>query len=145
MPQLGIVGGELIGATLAPQQGFTPVGLPAPAGWGTIPSDLWSVQASVTITSTATLDWSKNGVFQYLLTNGSGAVALTFVNVSVGQTITIVFTQAATSTATTVTYPTGTVVSGTAGATKALTNTNSAVNVHQVTCTAPGAYNVIAA
>jgi hypothetical protein len=103
------------------------------------------VAAQITITSAATLDWSRAGIFQYLLTNGSGAVALTFVNVAVGQNITIVFTQASSSTSTTVTYPTGSVVSGTAGATKVLTNTNSAINVHVVTCTAPGVFNIVAA
>jgi hypothetical protein len=143
--QLGIVGGEPIGAALTPQQGFSPTGAASPGGWITTPSDMFAVAAQITITSTATLDWSRAGIYQYLLTNGSGAVALTFVNAGVGQNITIVFTQASSSTATTVTYPTGSVVSGTAGATKALTNTNSAVNVHVVTCTAPGVYNVVSA
>ena len=32
--QFGIVGGEPIGSALTPAQGFSPVGQPAPAGWG---------------------------------------------------------------------------------------------------------------
>ena len=138
--QLGIVGGEPIGAALVPQQGFSPVSLPSPGGWGTAPSPVNTVAAQITITSTATLDWSRYGVFQYLLTNGSGAVTLTFVNVSVGQTIYILFQEASTKTNTTVTFPTGTIVGGTAAATKGLTQTNSAIDCLAVTCTSPGVY-----
>jgi hypothetical protein len=98
------------------------------------------VASQVTITSAATLSWNAAGIFQYLLTNGSAAVALTFTNASVGQTIFILFQQASTTTATTVTFPTGSIVAGTAGVTKVLTNTNSAIDVIRVTCTAPGVY-----
>ena len=69
-----------------------------------------------------------------------GALALTFVNATVGQRIAIVIKQASTSTATTVTLSTGTIVAGTAGATQALTNTNSVIDIIHVTCTAPGVY-----
>ena len=138
--QLGRVDGEAIGSGLVPQQGFSPVGLPAPAGWGTAPSPVNAVAASVTITTAATLDWSRYGVFQYLLTNGQGAVTLTFTNPSVGQTIYILIKEASTKTNTTVTFPTGTIVAGTASNTKALTQTNSAIDVLAVTCSAPGVY-----
>jgi len=141
--KLGTVDGEPIGATLVPQQGFSPAGAPAPGGWVTIPSTVAAVAASITITTAATLDWSRYGVFQYLLTNGSNAVALTFVNVAVGQTIVIALTQASSSTATTLTLPTGSIVAGTAAATQSLTHTNSAIDVVQVTCTAPGVYVAI--
>ena len=138
--QLGIVGGELIGSVLVPQQGFSPVGAPSPGGWTLTPSDMSAVAASITVTSTATLDWSRYGVFQFLCTNGSGALAFTFTNVTVGQTILAVIKQASTSTATTLTLPTGSIVAGTAVATQALTNTNSVIDVVQITCTAPGVY-----
>jgi hypothetical protein len=138
--QLGIVDGEPIGSKLSPVQGFTPVGAPASAGWVTAPSGVSAVAASVTVTSAATLDWSRYGVFQYLCTNGSAALALTFSNATVGQRIGIVIKQASTSTATTVTLPTGAIVAGTTAATQALTNTNSVVDIIHVTCTAPGVY-----
>ena len=67
-------------------------------------------------------------------------MALTFSNVAVGQTVLIVIKQASTSTATTVTLPTGSIVAGTAAATQALTNTNSVIDTLRVTCTAPGVY-----
>ena len=69
--QLGIVDGETIGSKLVPAQGFSPVGAPAPGGWTTAPSQVSAVQASITVTSAATLDWSRYGTFQYLCTNGS--------------------------------------------------------------------------
>lgn len=138
--QLGIVDGERIGSVLTPQQGFSPAGAPAPGGWVTAPSTVAAVAASITITTAATLDWSRYGVFQYLLTNGSGTVALTFVNASVGQRIGIALKQASTHTNTTVTLSTGTIVGGTAGATQALTQTDNAIDFIHVTCTAPGVY-----
>ena len=67
-------------------------------------------------------------------------LALTFVNASVGQRIAIVIKQAATHTATTVTYSTGTIAAGTAAATQALTQTDNAIDILHVTCTAPGVY-----
>lgn len=138
--QLGIVGGEAIGSALTPQQGFSPVGAPAPGGWVTTPGPTAAVAASVTVTSTATLDWSRYGIFQFLCTNGSGALALTFTNASVGQRIAIVIKQASSATATTVTYPTGTIAAATASNTQALTNTNSVIDILHVTCTAPGVF-----
>jgi len=138
--QLGIVGGEPIGSALVPQQGFSPVGAPAPGGWVTAPGQVSAVAASITVTTAATLDWSRYGIFQYLLTNGQNALALTFVNASVGQSILIALTQASSSTATTLTLPTGAIVAGTAAATQSLTHTNSAIDFVQVTCTAPGVY-----
>ena len=138
--QLARVDGETIGSGLTPQQGFSPTGAPAPGGWVTAPSTVAAVAASITVTSAATLDWSRYGVFQYLCTNGSGALALTFVNASVGQRIAIVIKQASTHTATTVTYSTGTIAAGTAGATQALTRTNNAIDIIHVTCTAPGVF-----
>jgi hypothetical protein len=138
--QLGIVGGEPIGSALVPQQGFSPVGAPAPGGWVTAPGQVSAVAASITVTTAATLDWSRYGLFQYLLTNGQNALALTFVNASVGQSILIALTQASSSTATTLTLPTGAIVAGTAAATQSLTHTNSAIDFVQVTCTAPGVY-----
>jgi hypothetical protein len=138
--QLGRVDGETIGSGLTPQQGFMPVGAPAPGGWTTAPSHLSAVAASVTVTSAATLDWSRYGVFQYLCTNGSNALALTFVNASVGQRIAIVIKQASSHTATTVTLSTGTVVGATTAATQSLTATDSAIDIIHVTCTAPGVY-----
>lgn len=138
--QLGIVGGERIGTALTPRQGFSISGAPAPGGWVTLPSETSAVQASITVTSAATLDWSRFGTFQYLCTNGEAALALTFVNASVGQQIAIVIKQASTSTATTVTLSTGTIVAGTAAATQALTNTNSVIDMFRVTCTSPGVF-----
>jgi hypothetical protein len=138
--QLGIVDGEKIGSGLTPQQGFSPVGAPAPGGWTSAPSNVSAVAASVTVTSAATLDWSRYGVFQFLCTNGSAALALTFVNATVGQRIAIVIKQASTSTGTTVTMPTGTVVGAGVAATQVLTNVNSAIDIIHVTCTAPGVF-----
>jgi len=138
--QLGIVDGERIGSALVPQQGFSLVGAPAPGGWVTAPGQVSAVAASITVTTAATLDWSRYGLFQYLLTNGQNALALTFVNASVGQSILIALTQASSSTATTLTLPTGSIVAGTAAATQSLTHTNSAIDFVQVTCTAPGVY-----
>jgi len=137
--QLGIVGGEDIGAKLTPKQGFRPVGLPSPGGWGIAPSPVEAVAASVTVTTTGTVDWSTYGVFQYQLTTGD-AFAPTFTNVSVGQTIFMVLKQPASSTAATLTMPTGTIVAGTTAATISLTATNSAIDVVRVTCTSPGVY-----
>ena len=138
--QFGRIDGETIGSGLVPQQGFSPTGAPAPGGWVTAPSTVAAVAASVTVTSTATLDWSRYGVFQYLLTNGQAALALTFTNASVGQRIAIVIKQASSTTATTVTLPTGSIVGATAAATQLLTATNSAIDVIHVTCTAPGVF-----
>jgi len=138
--QLARVDGETIGSGLVSQQGFSITGAPAPGGWVTAPSIVAAVAASITVTSTATLDWSRYGVFQFLCTNGSGALALTFVNASVGQRIAIVIKQASTHTATTVTYSTGTIAAGTAAATQALTQTDNAIDILHVTCTAPGVY-----
>ena len=138
--QLGIVGGERIGSALVPQQGFSPVGAPAPGGWVTVPSEASAVQASITVTTAATLDWSCYGIFQYLCTNGQASLALTFVNATVGQRIAIVIKQASTVTSTTVTLSTGTIVAGTVAATQVLTNTNSAIDIIHVTCTAPGVF-----
>ena len=142
--QLARVDGETIGSGLVPQQGFSLVGAPAPGGWVTAPSQVSAVQASITVTSAATLDWSRYGVFQYLCTNGSGALAFTFTNVTVGQSILIAVKQASTTTATTVTFPAGTVVAGTAStATQALTNTNDVIDVLRVTCISPGIYRAL--
>ena len=138
--QLGRVDGETIGSGLVPQQGFSPVGAPAPGGWVTVPSEASAVQASITVTTAATLDWSRYGIFQYLCTNGQAALALTFVNATVGQRIAIVIKQASTHTNTTVTLSTGTVVAGTTGATQALTQTDSAIDIIHVTCTSPGVF-----
>ena len=138
--QLGRVDGETIGSGLVPQQGFSPTGAPAPGGWVTTPSPVAAVAASVTVTTAATLDWSRYGVFQYLCTNGQNAIAFTFSNASVGQSIFIYVKQASTTTATTVTFPTTTVVSGTTAATKALTNTNDVIDAFRVTCISPGVY-----
>ena len=138
--QLARIDGETIGAGLVPQQGFMPVGAPSPGGWVTAPSHLSAVAASITVTSAATLDWSRYGIFQYLCTNGSAALALTFVNAAVGQRIAIVIKQASSSTATTVTLSSGTIVAGTAGATQSLTNTNSVIDMIHVTCTSPGVF-----
>lgn len=141
--QLGIVGGEPIGSALTPKQGFRPVGLPAPGGWGVAPSPVEAVAAQVTVTTAATLDWSSYGLFQFLLTSGS-TFAPTFVNVSVGQTIFMLLKQPASSTAGLLTLPTGTIVAGTAAASITLacsvSPTNSGIDVIRVTCTAPGVY-----
>jgi hypothetical protein len=138
--QLGIVGGEPIGAALTPSQGFSPVGAPAPGGWVTAPSPVNAVAAQITVTTTGTVDWSRYGVFQYLLTNGS-TFAPTFVNASVGQTIFLLIQQAS-SASSALTLPTGTIVAGTASASITLTGhaTNNAIDCGRVTCTAPGTY-----
>jgi hypothetical protein len=138
--QLGIVGGETIGSVLKPQQGFRPVGLPAPGGWGTAPSPVEAVAAQVTVTTAANVDWSAYGIFQYLLTNGS-TFAPTFVNAAVGQTIFLVIQQAS-SASSGFTLPTGTILAGTAAASITLTghSTNNAIDIVRVTCTAPGVY-----
>jgi hypothetical protein len=139
--QLGIVGGETIGSALVPQQGFSLVGAPSPGGWVTAPSNVSNVAASITITSAATLDWSRYGIFQFLLTNGSGSVTLTMVNASVGQTILIMITQASSHTATTVTYsPSTCLAMATASDSQALTQVDSAVDCIQVTCTGPQSF-----
>ena len=96
--------------------------------------------ASITITTAATLDWSRYGVFQFLLTNGQGAVTFTFTNATVGQRIAIMVKQASSTTATTITYPSGTIQGGTASNTQAMTNTNDVVDVLHVTCISPGVY-----
>ena len=106
-----------------------------------MPSHASAVAASVTVTTAATLDWSRYGVFQYLLTSGQAALALTFTNAFVGQRIAIVIKQASSYTSTTVTMPTGTVVGATAAtATQVLTGINSAIDIIHVTCTAPGVF-----
>jgi hypothetical protein len=140
--QLGIVGGEPIGAALVPQQGFRPVGLPAPGGWGTSPSPVEAVAAQITVTTAATVDFSRYGIFQFLLTNGS-TFAPTFVNAAVGQTIFLVIQQASTASSG-FTLPTGCILAGTAAASITLTghSTNNAIDVLRVTCTSPGAYLV---
>ena len=117
--QLGRVDGETIGSGLVPQQGFSPVALRRPGAGSPPPAPVAAVAASVTVTTAATLDWSRYGVFQYLLTNGQAALALTFTNASVGQRIAIVIKQASSTTATTVTLPTGSIVGATAAATQA--------------------------
>jgi hypothetical protein len=139
--QLGIVDGERIGSQLKPQQGFRPVGLPAPGGWGTAPSPVEAVAASVTVTTTGTLDWSAYGVFQFLLT-ASNAFAPTFTNVSVGQTIFMLLKQPASVGYGTLTLPTGTILAGTAAASITLgcASTASGIDCIRVTCTAPGVY-----
>jgi len=138
--QLGIVGGEPIGSALTPKQGFRPVGLPAPGGWGIAPSPVEAIAAQVTVTTAATLDWSQYGVFQFLLT-ASNALAPTFVNVSVGQTIFMLLKQPA-SGAGTLTLPTGTILAGTAAATITLgcASTVNGIDIVRITCTAPGVY-----
>jgi hypothetical protein len=138
--QLGIVDGERIGSQLAPQQGFSLAGAPAPGGWTTTPSQVFTTAAQITVTTTGTLDWSRYGVFQYLLT-ASNAFAPTFVNVSVGQTIFILLKQPA-SGAGTLTMPTGTIVAGTAAATITLgcASTVNGIDIIRITCTAPGVY-----
>ena len=95
---------------------------------------------AVTVTTAATIDWSRYGIFQFQLTNGQAALALTFVNAAVGQTIVIGIKEASTHTATTVTFPTGTVVVPGTGNTQALTATDSAFDAFYVTCVAPGVY-----
>ena len=138
--QLGIVGGETIGSALTPAQGFSPVGLPAPAGWGVTPSDVYAVAPSVTVTTTGTvINWNAAGFFQYQLTTGD-AFAPTFANAQVGQTIFLALKQPASSTAATLTLPTGTILAGTAAATATISSTNSAIDLVQITCTAPGVY-----
>ena len=138
--QLGIVGGETIGSALTPKQGFRPVGLPAPGGWGTAPSPIEAVAAQVTVATAGTLDWSQYGVFQFLLT-ASNAFAPTFVNVSVGQTIFVLLKQPG-SGAGTLTLPTGTILAGTASASITLTcnSTVNGIDIIRITCTAPGVY-----
>jgi hypothetical protein len=134
--------GELIGATLSDvPAGLSPYSLGAGKGWATAPSNVAGVVPSVTVTTAATVDWSQGGIFQYLLTT-SDALALTFVNATVGQTIIILLKQPASSTAATVTVPTGSIVAGTAAATVTLTGTNSEIDALVVTCTAPGVYFV---
>jgi hypothetical protein len=141
--QLGIVGGETIGSQLTPVQGFSPAGAPAPAGWATYPSNVSAVAAQVTVTTAGTLDWSRYGIFQFLLT-ASSAFAPTFVNVAVGQTILMLLKQPA-SGAGTLTLPSGTILAGTAAATITLgcASTVNGIDVVQVTCTAPGVYIAI--
>jgi hypothetical protein len=139
--QFGRVDGETIGSGLTPQQGFSPVGAPSPGGWVTLPSHGAAVAPSVTATTAATLDWSRYGVFPVQLTTND-ACAFTFVNAAVGQTILIVATQPASSTAATVTLPAGSIVSNVNGgaATCTVSSSNSAVNLIRVTCTSPGVY-----
>ena len=86
------------------------------------------------------MDWSRYGVFQYLLTNGS-TFAPTFVNAAVGQTIFLLIQQAS-SASSGLTLPTGTILAGTAAASITLTGhaTNNAIDCVRVTCTAPGVY-----
>ena len=112
--QLGIVDGEKIGSVLTPKQGFRPVGLPAPGGWGTAPSPVEAVAAQVTVTTAATLDWSSYGVFQFLLTASNAFAA--DVRQRVGRPDDFHAAQAARFGAGTSTLPTGTILAGTAGA-----------------------------
>ena len=135
--QLGIVDGETIGSKLVPAR-IQPRGAPRP---GAAPR--------------LHLSFRRPGIDHGYLGGNARLVtiwdlpicapmarrlALTFVNATVGQRIAIVIKQASTSTATTVTLSTGTIVAGTAGATQALTNTNSVIDIIHVTCTAPGVY-----
>ncbi len=135
--------GELIGSQLGDNPaGLSPYSLGPGKGWATATSNVASVVASVTVTTAATVDWSQGGIFQFLLTTAD-ALALTFANVTVGQTILILLKQPASSTAATVTVPTGSIVAGTAAATVSLAGTNSEIDVLQVTCSAPGVYIVV--
>ncbi len=133
--------GELIGSQLSDTPaGLTPYSKGAGLGWATAPSNVATVIPSLTITSAATLDWSQGGIYQFLCTNGSNAVAFTFTNVTVGQTVFVAIKQASSHTATTLTLPTGSIVAGTAAATQALTATDSVIDFFQITCTASGVY-----
>jgi len=135
--------GELIGSQLGDTPaGLSPYSLGAGKGWATAPSNVAAVVASVTVTTAATVDWSQGGIFQFLTTTND-ALALTFANATVGQTILILVKQPASSTAATVTLPTGSIVAGTAAASVTLTGTNSEIDALQVTCTAPGVYLAI--
>jgi hypothetical protein len=136
--QLGIVDGERIGATLFPKPGFTPVGLPG-GGWGTTPGESYAVAPLVTVTTTGTVDFSQAGIFQFQLTTAQ-AFAPTFANALPGQVVFLSLKQPASSTAATLTLPTGTIVGGSATATISISSTNSFVDVVRILCTAPGAY-----
>ena len=141
--QLQIVGGEPIGAKLTPVQGFAPVSLPAPAGWGTAPSPVAAVAAAATVTTAATCDWSRYGVFQYTLTANT-QLTLAFSNVSVGQSVYIALTAPAdlSAGATSVVMPGTTILGGTAGSFTTPTQTISVVDLLWVLCTSPGVYFV---
>ena len=98
---------------------------------------------SVTVTTAArSSTGTRYGIFQYLLTTAD-ALALTFANAPVGQTIFLLLKQASSSTATTLTLPTGTIVAGTAAATASSPARTAPSTVVQVTCTAPGVYLAI--
>ena len=141
--QLKIVGGEPIGAALIPAQGFAPVSLPAPAGWGTAPSPVAAVAASATVTTAATCDWSRYGIFQYTLTANT-QLTFTFSNVSVGQSIYIALTEPSDLSAgtTSVVMPGTTVLGATAGSFTTPTQTVSVIDILWVLCTSPGVYFV---
>jgi hypothetical protein len=136
--QLGIVDGEPIGARLTARPGFSPIGLPA-GGWGTTPSEGYAVAPTVTVTTAGTVDWSVAGVFVYQLTSAQ-AFAPTFANAMVGQVIFLVLKQPASSTAATLTLPTGTITAGSNAATITISSTNSFVDVVRLICVSPGVY-----
>ena len=141
--QLGRVDGEIIGSGLTPQQGFSPVGAPSPGGWVSAPSTVFAVAAQVTVTTAATCDWSRYGVFQYLLT-ANNQLTFTFTNVSVGQTIVIGLKEPSSLSAgaTSVVMPGTCVLTGTAGSFTTPTQTANVVDVLYVTCISPGVYVV---
>jgi len=136
--QFGIVDGEPIGATLVAKPGFSPIGKPT-GGWGTTPSEGYAVASSATVTTTGTIDWSTAGIFLFQLTTAQ-AFAPTFANATVGQVIFVLLKQPASSTAATLTLPTGTIVGGSNSASITISSTNSYTDVVRVMCTSPGAY-----
>ena len=108
------------------------------AGWIAVPSDVVTVAPSVTVTTTAVIDWSTAGIFQYQLT-AAAAFAPSFSNALVGQTIKVILTQPATSTQSTLSHANmGTITFG--GGTSTLSTTNSYVDILTVTCIASGVY-----
>ena len=96
-----------------------------------------NVGAAVTATATTTLDWSTTGFFQVNYPATTLAVTYAFSNVMIGQTIRVITTQGSSS-ASTVTWPSGIVWAG--GGAGVPTASTSAVDIATITCIALGSY-----
>ena len=133
---------EVVGSKLPDTPaGLSPVALGTGKGWGVNPGIMATVQGSVTVTTAGVIDWAQAGIFQYQLTTAQ-AFAPSFVNAVAGQTIIVLLTQPASSTAATLAVTNmGTIIlGGTAAGTIALTATNSAIDYLVITCVSPGTY-----
>jgi hypothetical protein len=145
--QFKIASGEPIGSQLPDTPaGLSPYSVGAGLGWSTAPSQVSTVADQVTVTTSATIDWSAAGIFQFLLT-ASQAFAPSFANVTVGQTILLLLKQPSGSAhGTFTTGNLGTfILAGTAAGTVTLgcASTYSGIDAIQVTCISPGVYRAV--